>query len=168
MTVFEYGGRLLIERRTTEAASPPEVAVLSPTGATSRMPLRDAGPGRTTAELPAGEPGVWQVSDGTHIAYAAAGSVNPAEIADLRATTGKLQAAARASGGSARFIGAGLPELRRTESGREASGSAWIGLPRRRDHVVTGIDSIPLLPPWAALPLVLGLIVVAWRREGAT
>jgi len=40
-------------------------------------------------------------------------------------------------------------------------------LPRRRDHVVSGIDATPLLPPWAALPLILGLIVLAWRREAA-
>ena len=160
------GGRLLVERRTTEAAMPPDVSVLSPSGAATRAPLRDGGPGRAVADAPAGEPGVWQVSDGTRVAYAAAGAANPAEIADLRATVGKLQSLARASGGSARFVGAGLPELRRTEAGREAAGNAWIGLPRRHDHVVTGLASIPLLPPWAALPLVLGLAVLAWRREG--
>ena len=95
-------------------------------------------------------------------------NANPREIADLRATATVLAPVARASGGSVRFIGAGgTPELRRTEPGREASGSGWIGLPRRHDHVVTGLDAIPLLPPWAALPLLLGLVVVAWRREGS-
>lgn len=64
------------------------------------------------------------------------------------------------------FVADGMPELRRTEPGREAAGSGWIGLPRRRDHVVTGVDAIPLLPPWAALPVLLALIVVAWRKEG--
>ena len=72
----------------------------------------------------------------------------------------------RASGGSIRFIGDGTPELRRTEPGRDPSGAGWIGLPRRRDHVVTGLDVLPLLPPWAALPLLLGLVLLAWRREG--
>jgi hypothetical protein len=33
--------------------------------------------------------------------------------------------------------------------------------------VVTGIAALPLLPPWLALPLILGLAVIAWRREGA-
>jgi len=32
---------------------------------------------------------------------------------------------------------------------------------------VTGLDALPLLPPWAALPLLLGLVLLAWRREGA-
>jgi hypothetical protein len=71
------------------------------------------------------------------------------------------------------FIGTGvagaspdLPELRRTEPDRSAAGSSWIGLERRHDHVVTGIASLALLPSWIALPLMLGLMVLAWRREG--
>ncbi len=31
---------------------------------------------------------------------------------------------------------------------------------------MTGVDSVPLLPPWAALPLLLGLVALAWWREG--
>jgi hypothetical protein len=32
--------------------------------------------------------------------------------------------------------------------------------------LVTGLDAIPLLPAWLALPLLLGLALAAWRREG--
>ena len=46
------------------------------------------------------------------------------------------------------------------------SGSAWIGLQRRHDHVVTGIAALELLPGWLSLPMMLGLLVLAWRREG--
>ena len=158
-------GRMLIERRTVQEGPLGEVTVTSPTGATTRLPLTGTGPGR--ADMPAGEPGVWQASDGVRTVYAGALNANPRELADLRATATILAPAARASGGSVRFTAAGVPELRRTEPGREASGSGWIGLPRRRDHVVIGLDAIPLLPPWAALPLLLGLVLVAWRREGA-
>jgi hypothetical protein len=31
---------------------------------------------------------------------------------------------------------------------------------------VTGIAALTLLPSWAALPLMLGLLIGAWRREG--
>ena len=64
-------------------------------------------------------------------------------------------------------VPAGAPELRRTEPGRGAAGANWIGLQRRHDHLVTGIAATPLLPPWLTLPLILGLAVLAWRREGA-
>lgn len=161
------GGTLRVERRTVAEDAGEEVVVTDPAGRTTPLRLTPAGPGRAAAEMPATLPGVWQASDGTRTAFAAAGAANPAEIADLRATAGPLGPVARASGGGTRFIGAGLPELRRVEPGRDASGGGWIGLPRRHDHVVTGLDAIPLLPPWVALPLVLGLAVVAWRREGA-
>ena len=71
------------------------------------------------------------------------------------------------------FIGTGMPARRRmcrtcaapSPTGRPP-GSSWIGLERRHDHVVTGIASLTLLPAWIALPLMLGLMVLAWRREG--
>jgi hypothetical protein len=56
--------------------------------------------------------------------------------------------------------------LRRVAPGRDAQGASWIGLRRNGDHTVTGIAAMPLLPPWLALPLALGLAVLAWRREG--
>ncbi|RKJ98011.1 hypothetical protein, partial [Teichococcus wenyumeiae] len=62
-----------------------------------------------------------------------------------------------------------VPELRRVAAGRDmagGTGSGWLGLRRNQDHVVTGVSALPLLPPWLALPLVLGVAVVAWRREG--
>ena len=160
------GGTLRIERRSMEEGAPGSVSVTSPTGAVSTLALAAARPGLGTASQAAAEPGVYAVSDGTRTAYAAALVANPREIADLRATTTVLQPLARASGGSARFIAAGIPDLRRTEPGRDTYGSGWIGLPMRRDHVVTGLDAVPLLPAWAALPLLLAAVVAAWRREG--
>ncbi len=163
-------GRLTIERRSTDPTPPGEVTVIDPDGQTRKLPLTTTGPGRSTATLPATTPGVWQASDGTRSAYAAAGAANPQEIADLRATAGVVAQLARVSGGGVHWLGSAvspdIPELRRTEPGRSATGSSWIGLERRHDHVVTGIAALTLLPSWAALPLLLGLMVLAWRREG--
>ncbi len=160
-------GRLLVDRRTLGDGPAPELTVTAPDGAVSRVPLVPGQPGRSTASVPAAASGVWAVSDGARQAFAAAADANPREIADLRATATVMAPVVRASGGSIRFTGGGGPELRRSEPGRDSSGSGWIGLPRRHDHVVTGLDALPLLPPWAALPLLLGLILLAWRREGA-
>ena len=132
------------------------------------MNLTPTRPGRSVGLVPAAAPGVWQVSDGTRAAFAAAGPANPLEFADLRATATKLEPLVRASSGSVHWLDpAGAPALRRTEPDHEAAGANWIGFTRRYDHLVTGISATPLLPPWLALPLILGLAVLAWRREGA-
>jgi hypothetical protein len=166
-------GRLTIERRSTDPAPPGQVTITDPDSKTQTLDLNEVSPGRATANLPATTPGVWQASDGSRTAYAAAGAANPPELADLRATATLLRKLVRASGGGVRFIGTGepgappdVPELRRTEPDRPAAGSSWIGLERRHDHLVTGIAALTLLPAWVALPLMLGLLVLAWRREG--
>lgn len=158
--------RLLIERRTVEDLNGVETTITSPSGVTSKLSLTATRPGLWQGGVDAAEPGVWQVNDGSHTVYAAAIDANPRELLDLRASATVLSDLAHRAGGSTRFVGGGVPELRRIEPGRESSGSGWIGLPRRHDHVVTGLNAIPLLPPWAALPLLLGLVVVAWRKEG--
>ncbi len=174
LTATVADGRLTIERRSTDPGPPGSVQVIDPDGHTSKLALTQIEPGRATATVPAKTPGVWQASDGTHTAYAAAGAADPLEFADLRATASKVGPIARASDGGVHWLDSGkpgaapvVPELRRTEPDRSASGSAWIGLERRHDHLVTGIAALALLPAWAALPLLLGLLLLAWRREGA-
>ena len=173
LTAHVADGRLSIERRSIDPAPPGQVTVTDPDGKTQTLDLTAASPGKGTASLPATTPGVWQASDGARTAYAAAGAANPPEFADLRATATLLRKLVRASGGAVHFVGTGtpgappdVPDLRRTEPDRPAAGSSWIGLERRHDHVVTGVSSLTLLPAWIALPLMLGLLVLGWQREG--
>ena len=161
-------GRLTVTRRSLADAPPPGIAVTAPDGSVTRHePARREG-GRAVVEVPATRAGVWSATDGTRTAFAAAEASNPPEIADLRADPARMAALVAASGGAARWIGdgTGLPDLRRVSAGRDAAGPGWLGLVRREDHTVTGISALPLLPPWLALLLVLGVAVVAWRREG--
>ena len=164
-------GRLDIERRSTSADTPADVTITDPDGKTITARLVPAGPGVTHASAAAAVPGVWKVSDGVRTSFAGVGAANPAEIADLRATATIAGPLARESGGGVHFLGSAaapeLPSLRRTEMGRPASGGSWIGLQRRHDAVVTGVASLALLPVWASLPLILALMLLAWRREGA-
>ena len=74
--------------------------------------------------------------------------------------------AATVIGGSELYKCGGAARALCTEPGGEQSGYGWVGMRRNHDHLVTGIAAIPLMPPWLALPLLLGLVVVAWRREG--
>ncbi len=170
LTAQVANGRLTIERRSTDPAPPGDVTVTDPDGKTLTLKLAETGPGRAAAGVAATTPGVWQASDGKRTAYAAAGAANPLEIADLRATASLVGKLARESGGGVHWLGTAanpdIPELRRTEPDRGAFGSSWVGLERRHDHLVTGIAALALLPSWIALPLMLGLMVGAWRREG--
>ncbi|MBV9735637.1 MAG: hypothetical protein JO209_06980 [Acidisphaera sp.] len=168
LTASIENGHLAIERRSTDDAPAGDVTVIDPDGHRQRLTLAQQGPGRGTASIPATAPGVWQASDGVRTAYAASANANPLEIADLRATATKLAGLARQSGGGVHWLEpAGAPALRMVEPERDASGSGWMALRRNHDHLVTGIAALPLLPPWLALPLILGLAVIAWRREGA-
>lgn len=161
-------GRLLVQRRSVEGTAPPEVTITAPDGTTHRLTLSgDAGSGRATGEAPADQPGLWQVSDGRRQAFAAAMPANPPEFADLRADPALMRPVVSATGGAARYVGGGpaIPDIRRVAAGRDAAGSGWIGLRQREDHTVTGIAAMPLLPPWLALALLLGVAVMGWRRE---
>jgi len=170
LTARIEAGQLRVERRSLESGTPPAVTVTAPDGSTRQVPL-SAGPGgRAAATLAAEQPGVWQASDGRRNAFAAAAAANPPEVADLRADPARLAPILAATGGGTQWLGTGaepaLPDLRRVAPGRDAHGANWLGLRRNGDHTVTGIAATPLLPPWLALPLVLGLALLAWRREG--
>lgn len=162
-------GQLTVLRRSLEAGPAPEITVTAPDGSVSRHQPEARG-GRAVVERPAGQAGVWQATDGRRTAFAAAEAPNPMEIADLRAEETRLRPLAEATGGAVRWLGSdaepSVPELRRVAAGRDAQGLSWIGLRRNGDHTVTGITALPLLPPWLALPIVLGLALLAWRREG--
>jgi hypothetical protein len=170
LTAHIKAGRLRIERRTLDPKAVGTARVIGPDGQAETVPLRDVSPGKAVGETVATLPGVWQVTDGEHVAYAASDTANPMEIADLRATATVIGSLAHASGGGVHWLGTAakpdVPDLRRTEPDHPASGGSWVGLQRRHDHIVTGIASVPLLPAWLSLPAILGLMLLAWRREG--
>ena len=80
-------------------------------------------------------------------------------------------ALARATGGGTAWLGddaahPAVPALRLVGPGEPAAGPGWIGLRRHGAHVVTGQQAQRLLAGWLVLPLVLVLMLMAWRREG--
>jgi hypothetical protein len=162
-------GRLRVERRRLEGEAAGPVTVTGPDGVRQVLTLHRTGPGLAGASLAAPHPGMWRVTDGARTAVAAVSLPDPAEYADLRATATRLRRLAAASGGGVHWLGTAaaprLPALRRVWPGDAASGLGWVGLDRRGGHLLTGVARVPLLPAWAALPLMLGLLLFAWRRE---
>jgi hypothetical protein len=167
LTATMADGTLAIDQRQLMPGPPPIVAVTDPDGHIRRRLMTAMGPGHATLSVPAAEPGLWRVSDGTRTAYAASDMADPPEWADLRATATKAGAMIAATEGSAHWLArGGVPALRLVSAGNVSGGSDWIGLRRNDAHVTTGIALTPLLPAWAALPLLLGVLLIAWRREG--
>src|SRR5262245_27037620 len=158
------GGDLRVTRQTM-AEKAADIKVTSPTGKALTVPLSLTSPGRFTGSIKAEELGLYRLTDGTLNTVAAAGPLNPREVADMRATDEILKPYANATGGGIQWISNGIPELRAVDSGASTQGSGWFGIQRRGAYRVTQVDAQELLPPWLALVLVLGTVLFAWRRE---
>ena len=96
------------------------------------------------------------------------GPVNAPEFADMYATDQKLKPFAEAAGGGVSWLedALGGPEIKRTNVGAVQSGWNWIGLKRNEQYRVTGSKAWPLWPAWLAVLILLGVTMLAWRREG--
>ena len=158
-------GRIAIERRTMADAAKP-VELTYPSGKTVTLNLNKVEPGvwRTTAK--ADELGLYRLTDGTLTTVAAAGPLNPKEVADMRATERIVQPIAAVSGGSVHWLSDGIPDVRRVGARGSAAGANWIGLRANGAYRVTSVEQQPLLPGWAALLLLLATLLLAWRVEG--
>jgi hypothetical protein len=159
------GNQLKVSRRSLTAGDR-EVTVTTPTGGTLPLTLNDDGRGESVGTLAVDEPGLYRLSDGERTTVAAVGNLNPLEFADLRASPQPLAPLTQLTGGGAYWLEDGLPSLRRVRRERDTAGNGWLGLVENGEYVVTGVAQYPLLPAVLALLLVLGGLMLAWRREG--
>jgi hypothetical protein len=158
-------GKLEILRRSLEPVDG-SVEITAPDGSTSKVDLKETGPGRYEASVPVAQTGLYSVSDGERVAMAAAGALNPLELADVRATEAPLAPIVEATRGSMHWIVDGLPTIRRIAADRRTSGRNWIGLVANEDYLVTGVRRLPAMPALLVLGLVLAAAAAGWRREG--
>ncbi|HWY62185.1 MAG TPA: hypothetical protein VNW15_09830 [Rhizomicrobium sp.] len=165
LSALAADGEIVVTRRTMSQTTPP-VTMTMPSGKTMTLTLEKAAPGVWRAAAKVNELGLYRVSDGTLSAVAAAGPLNPKEVADMRATEEILRTDAEAHGGGVHWLADGVPQIRRVVPGQDASGADWIGLRRNGAYRVTSLSQEPLLPAWAALVLIVGSLLLAWRIEG--
>jgi hypothetical protein len=157
-------GELRITRRTM-AEQANDVTVTTPAGEERPVPLTRTSPGLFTARVGAEELGLYHLTDGEMNAVAAAGPLNPREIADMRATEEIVAPYVEATGGGIHWLENGTPQMREIAEDGNASGNGWLGIERRNSYRVTAVENDELVPPWFALLLVLGTTLFAWRRE---
>jgi hypothetical protein len=161
------GDHLVINKQSLEPDDRP-VTVTTPDGSSRTVKLAPESGGRSSGTVPISEMGLYRVSDGTRTALAAAGPLNPVEFADVRTTPDKLAPVVKATGGGIFWVGSGnIPEIRRVSPDRAAAGRNWMGFRVNGDYTVAGFSEMPLLPGIAALFLIVGGLVAAWRREGS-
>ncbi len=158
-------GRLSVEQRSLNE-TPQPVTVTLPSGETRRIPLEPGEQGLWYGAMDTPELGLYRLNAGKMAAVAAAGPLNAREFEDVRTSAEVLTETVAASGGGIHWLRDGLPDLRRTKPGRNASGRNWIGLVDHQAYLVTGIRQAPLLPALLVLLLVLGGLAAAWYREG--
>ncbi|MEZ5925367.1 MAG: hypothetical protein R3D57_13385 [Hyphomicrobiaceae bacterium] len=132
-------------------------------------------PGLFRAETVVKEPGFYKVTSGELAAVALAGASNNREMAEVVTSAEKLGPLSESSGGGVYFTadrpGASptsisLPRISMLKSARLLHGSGWMGLKERDAHLTTGIALYPLFTGFAALAALLGLMSIAWWREG--
>ena len=103
-------------------------------------------------------------------AVAAAGPLNPRELADLTPTGDVLAPFVDATRGGVFFIGEGaganLPAMRRTRADADQSGRGWMGWRRNEAFAARSEERDPLAPALLAVALALGALTIAWAREG--
>jgi len=158
-------GQMVVTRRTMAPIAQP-VQMTMPSGNEMTIPLARIEPGLWRGTVKVNQLGLYRLTDGTLSAVTAAGPLNPKEVADMRATSDILEPLAKANGGSVHWLTDGAVGVRRVAPAQTAHGSNWIGLRRNGAYRVTSLEQEPLLPPWAALLLVVGSLVLAWRVEG--
>jgi hypothetical protein len=161
------GDRLVVTRQSLEPDHAP-VTITAPDGSKSKLKLVHDKGGRSSGSVAITKMGLYRVTDGTHTALAAAGPLNPVEFADVRTTDKRLAPVVAATGGGSFWVGSGkIPEVRRVAPGDRSAGQNWMGFRANGDYIVTGFSEIPLLPAVAALVLIVGGLLAAWRREGS-
>jgi hypothetical protein len=158
-------GQMVVTRRTMSPNAEP-VQMTMPSGRALTSPLTRVEPGLWRGSVKVNELGLYRLSDGALSAVTAAGPLNPKEVADMRATSDILEPLAKASGGSVHWLSDAAVSVRRVAPAQTAHGGNWIGLRRNGAYRVTSLEQEPLLPAWAALLLVVGSLVLAWRIEG--
>ncbi|MFV0385690.1 hypothetical protein [Paracoccus sp. (in: a-proteobacteria)] len=157
-------------RRTMQDSAGP-LMITGPDGQTQELPLEETGPGRFTADWTAPQPGLYRLRDGDLRRVLALGPAAPREFEQTVASAATLEPLTGATGGTVMHLSDGIPDLRSVSSGRRAFGrgvtSDWIGITPRDAATVTGLERSALMPGWAWLILIAGLMLAGWLSEGS-
>jgi hypothetical protein len=165
LTILKQNGGAKVTRRTMAPDVAPLVAH-SPSGTETIVPLTETAPGQWTGTFEPTEVGLYKLTDGELTTLTAIGPLNPLEFSEVRASEEKLSQVVEATGGGLFWIeDTGSPKIQNTKPGRRMYGTGRIGLKRNNGFIVKDVSETNLIPPIAALLILLGCLVGMWRRE---
>ena len=154
--------------RNTLSDDAPDLEIEWPSGARDTVEMESSDLGVYTRRLPAREQGLVRLRSGDLTTVTASGPLNPLEYRDLRPNPEGFAELVQSSDGGVFVLGddIAMPDLRRTNARARQAGLNWAGLKRNNAYLVTDAQSIPLAPGLVIALLALGLLALAWRREG--
>jgi hypothetical protein len=159
------GLTMTITRRTLKEGAR-AVTITAPDGTETVLPLKEAEPGRYTAEWTAPDIGLYRLKEGDLERVYALGPAAPKEFEETIATDVGLKPAMAPTNGGMVRLEDGMPDLRQVRAGRPAAGRNWVGITPREAYVTTDVRVMPILPAWALLALAALFSVAAWLIEG--
>ncbi|MGF7009128.1 hypothetical protein [Aminobacter sp. BE322] len=172
----EGRGMVLDIRRQTMRDEAGSARVITPSGKTLDVPLKQSEPGIFSGSVETSEIGLYQVGNGDLTALAHVGPVNAPEFADVVSTENVLRPAAEATGGDVRRLaasgiagvggGISLPNVVPVRGSADASGRDWIGFRTTDDSVLKSVSRVPLFGGFLGLGLLLLALGAMWYREG--
>ena len=165
LTASVEGDRMVITRRTL-SDEPRSLTIETPAGDELTLPMEEESPGRFVARYQGAEMGLYRLSEGDLEAVAVLGPAAPREFEETVASGNKLASYIAGTRGGVARLSDGVPDLRQVREGRPAAGRGWLGVTPRDAYETQSTVLVPLLPAWAWLVMLAGLIIGAWLREG--
>lgn len=164
------GSQLVIERRSMKDAVG-SAEITTPSGEKRTVELEKTDGGLWRGVVNTEQSGVHRVAMDGLSAIVLIGQINSKEFAKVIATDEHVKGIAEATRGGIFWMGAGtnereLPRIVMTQGSSRFHGENWLGLRDRDPHLVLGVEYQPLYAGFAALGLLLGLMALAWYREG--
>lgn len=163
----EARGRVITVSTRDAGQGPKGVVMTGPDGKTQDVTLSTPDGNWLTAQVSAGENGIYSFADGTRKAFVVIGTAQSAEYAAVETTPDHLKVAAEATGGGIVWFN-DTPDLRLKmldHDARRLSGDGWLGLRHAGAYTVTAVKSQQLLGNPLFLLLALAGLVGAWLWE---
>lgn len=163
----ELKDRVLTLHYRSVAGQAAALTVRTPSGEVRPVAFPLGKDGSGTHTLPAEEPGIYTVSDGTRQAYAIADEAASREWRQVSADSSAIAPVVKHSGGGVFAMSGSQPEWERVAPGAPASGRGWAGWVDNAAYSVTGSERRPLAPAWVYFLTAVAAMVLAWRAEAA-